>query len=141
MRILVLDDIKFRHDVFDRIYEGHDVRHAYTYSSFVYLLRGVKWDLVHLDHDLGDFVKDADTYVDGWGKTQEYNGQHATMRICELEDALLPGRAIIHSVNPEGARAMKSMLERRGVPVVWEPFADFPDFDNDGNYIRGEVVK
>lgn len=126
-RVLVLDDIKFRHDSFDRIYEGSDVRHAYTYSQFVYLLKGVKWDLIHLDHDLGDFVDDADTYVDGWGKTREFNGQHAAMRICEMEDDRLPTRVIIHSVNPEGARAMKSMLERRGVPVVWEPFGDFPD--------------
>ena len=140
MRVLVLDDIRFRHDAFDRIYEGHDVRHAYTYRAFVYLLKGVRWDLVHLDHDLGDFVSDADTYVDGWGKTQEYNGQHAAVRICELPDAELPVRVIIHSVNPDGARAMRQTLERRGVPVTWEPFADFPDADNVGNDIGGELV-
>lgn len=135
MRILILDDIRFRHDSFDRIYEGDDVRHAYKYSHFIYLLNGVVWDIVHLDHDLGDFVDDADTYVDGWGKTREYNGQHAAMRICELSDGMLPKHVIIHSVNPEGARAMKSMLENRGLSVVWEPFADLPDYDNAGNGI------
>ena len=129
MRVLVLDDIKHRHDTFDRTYDGPDdeVVHSYRYFHFLDMLLTCKWDLVHLDHDLGDFVDNADTYVDGWGKTQEYNGQHAAMRICELEDDRLPDRVIIHSVNPVGARAMKAMLFRRGVPVTWEPFGDLPD--------------
>jgi len=129
MRVLVLDDNVFRHDTFDRTYDGPDdeVVHSYRYFHFLHLLLTCKWDLVHLDHDLGDFVDDADTYYDGWGKKQEYNGQHAAMRICELEDDRLPDRVIIHSVNPAGARAMKSMLFRRGVPVTWEPFGDLPD--------------
>ena len=140
MRILVLDDIRFRHESFARLYDTDEVVHVYRYNAFLDMLATCKWDLIHLDHDLGDFVDDADTYVDGWGKTREFNGQHAAMRICEMEDDKLPGRVIIHSVNPEGARAMKSMLERRGVPVVWEPFGEFPDFDNDGNYIKGEPL-
>lgn len=123
MRILVLDDVKSRHDAFDRLYEDADVRHAYTYKQFVYLLNGVKWDVVHLDHDLGDAVT-ADTYVDGWGAKQEFNGLHAAARVCELNDEDLPTQVVIHSINPEGARAMKTLLERRGVPVTWEPFGE-----------------
>ena len=139
MRVLVLDDIEFRHNTFDAVYRGADVRHAYTYHTFVYLLKGVKWDLVHLDHDLGDFVV-GDTFTDGWGKQREYTGLHAAERICELPDGALPLRVIIHSVNPSGAQAMRAMLQRRGVHVTWEPFATDPEVDNSGEDIVGELV-
>lgn len=125
MRVLVLDDIKHRHDTFDAAYADDDVVHCYKYHGFCdALLHGGPWDLVHLDHDLGDFVNDADTYVDGWGSTREYNGQHAAMRVCELDDVDLPKKVIVHSVNPSGAQAMVRLLKRRGVPVTWEPFAE-----------------
>jgi len=122
VRVLILDDIEHRHSFFDALYQGHEVVHAYLYSDFLRKLNQGVWDIVHLDHDLGDFVNKADTYVDGWGNIHEYNGQHATMRVCELPDSLLPKRVIIHSVNPIGAKAMRQMLERRGVEVKWEPF-------------------
>lgn len=127
MSVLILDDIKDRHDTFDRMYGVGNCVHSYTYSDFLEKLLASPYDLIHLDHDLGDFVVNADTYVDGWGKTQEYNGVHAAIRICELVDHLLPKKVIIHSVNPEGARAMLSTLRRRGIDVTWEPFGDIAD--------------
>lgn len=124
MRILILDDDPHRHEVFDHVYKGHAVVHAHSYFKFLdELLAWSPWDLVHLDHDLGD-LHTADTYVDGWGSTREYNGVHASLRICELDDGSLPRKVIIQSVNPEGARAMRANLQRRGVHVVWEPFGE-----------------
>jgi hypothetical protein len=125
MKILILDDDKFRHEFFKKAYDGSEVRSAYTYTEFLQLLLDYSpWDLIHLDHDLGDLIGEADTYVDGWGKTREFNGQHASLRICELDDDKLPKRIIIQSVNPEGARAMLSNLTRRNIPTVWEPFGE-----------------
>lgn len=122
MRILVLDDVELRHNVFDNIYQGHEVVHAYVYHSFVDKLKYYgPWDLIHLDHDLGDFPEVPDYYLDGWGKKQEYNGVHAAMRVCEMDN---PPKVIIHSVNPVGSKSMLQMLERRGVEVTWEPFRD-----------------
>jgi hypothetical protein len=120
MKILILDDQQLRHDTFARVYEGHEVVSCFKYSDYVSQLTQ-SWDLIHLDHDLGDDTV-ADTYVDGWGKTQEYNGQHATMRLCELPDELKPKRVIIQSINNVAAPIMKDMLERAGIPVSWEPF-------------------
>lgn len=132
MRILVLDDMKLRHDAFDSIYESHEVRHAYTYTEFMFMLTdGAPWDVLHLDHDLGDEVVDCDTYVDGWGHRCEFNGQHAVLRVCELREDQMPKTAvIIHSINPSGAAAMKQLLTRRvsmlpaevQFRVVWQPF-------------------
>ena len=124
MKILILDDIKHRHEVFAKKYQGHEIVHVYKYSDFCAQLESNQFDLIHLDHDLGDFVADADTYVDGWGSTREFNGSHASMRVCELEDDKLPEKVIVHSINSVGAKNMLSNCQRRGIPVVWEPFSD-----------------
>lgn len=123
MKILVLDDMAVRHNAFRADYgaDNHTVISAFSYLEFLSKLDDSPWDLIYLDHDLGEFHT-ADTYVDGWGKTQEYNGYHAALRICELEDALLPSEVIIQSINPGGSRAMKLILDRRGVKVSWQPF-------------------
>lgn len=123
MRILILDDQNLRHEIFQERYKGHEVVSVHRYSEFLAQLNKL-WDLIHLDHDLGDDVEDADTYVDGWGKTQLFDGRHAAMRVCELDDALKPKQVIIHSVNASDAPTMRDMLERAGIPVVWEPFSD-----------------
>lgn len=137
MNVLVLDDMQVRHAAFRRLYECHDVTCVFRYSEFLSHLN-VKWDLVHLDHDLGDctlsFSEEhdhnsacttfAETYVDGWGKTQEYDGRHAARKLCQLSESLRPSSVIIHSVNPDGARAMLDMLNGAGIKVVWEPFGD-----------------
>lgn len=123
MKILILDDDEIRQDFYRQRYEGHDVAHAWTYSQFSQCLdRESPLDLIHLDHDLGDFTT-GDTYVDGWGVTREFSGQHAARKVCELSDERLPRQVIIQSVNPDGAAAMKKMLMRRGVDVVWSPFS------------------
>lgn len=121
MRILILDDVKDRHDTFAKVfYPEHEVVSVYLYTDFCEKLNE-SWDLIHLDHDLGDFLNNPDTYVDGWGNVREYNGGHAAMRICEM---CKPPKVIIHSVNPVGAKIMLQMLERRGVEVTWEPFGE-----------------
>jgi len=122
MNILILDDQKIRHEAFHRIYQGHNVVSVFRFSDFVSQLDKV-WDIIHLDHDLGDWI-DADTFVDGWGKTQEFTGQHAALKVCEMKDELKPKQVIIQSINPEGAMAMKGYLERANIQVVWEPFGD-----------------
>lgn len=123
MRILVLDDMKVRHEAFVRFYEGHDVVSTFTYRQFLICLNTQEWDLIHLDHDLGD-DRDADWYVDGWGKKREYNGMHAAMRICELDESKRPKQVIVHSVNNVGAPGMVQMLRKAGVDTKWEPFGE-----------------
>lgn len=135
MRILVLDDIKYRHDIYDKIYSDDEVVHSYTYHDFINHLNNGPWDLVHLDHDLGEFVDNADCYTDGWGKVREYNGTHASYAISDMDDSKLPKRIIIHSINSIGARRMVDILQRRGIPTTWEPFASNPMYDNNGDPI------
>lgn len=123
MKILILDDDPFRHRVFAQKYEGHEVFHTWTYSEFALaFVKGKPWDLVHLDHDLGDLVQKPDTWVDGWGHQRLRTGRDATAVICAVSDSDLPKKVIVQSVNPTGARAMVDDLTRRGIPTSWEPF-------------------
>lgn len=122
MRILILDDEQCRHDAFAGAYAGHDVTHVTTYQSFLHEIEmNSPWDLVSLDHDLGE-ATGGNVYVDGWGVIRFFSGQHASMRICELSEDILPLEVIVHSVNPEGARAMVANLTRRNVKVTWQPY-------------------
>ena len=122
MRILILDDEQCRHDAFAGSYIGHDVTHVTTYQSFLHELEmNSPWDLISLDHDLGEGTG-GNVYVDGWGVTRFFSGQHASMRICELSEDFLPLEVIVHSVNPAGARAMVAALTRRNVAVTWRPY-------------------
>lgn len=130
MNVLILDDIKHRHDVFDSIYDMDQVDHAYSYTDFCRLLNSKKYNLIQLDHDLGDFVDNPDTYTDGWGKDQQYTGYHAAQAIVDLPDNLLPDSVIIHSVNPVGARKMMLVLTNRGIKVSWNPFTDPSDMED-----------
>lgn len=124
MRILILDDDDRRHSAYDVMYAGHEIEHAYNYIAFLdAIYEGSPWDIVYLDHDLGDHIS-GDTYVDGWGNSREYNGVHAANRICELVDDQLPKNVIIQSINPHGARVMLNILERRGLNVEWSPFSE-----------------
>lgn len=125
MKILILDDDDTRHTTYDMRYVGHDVFHTYNYIAFTDELHSeFQWDLIHLDHDLGDLMS-GDTYEDGWGITREYNGVHATNRICELPDGFIPKKVIIQSINPHDSRVMMNLLERRGIPTEWRPFTKF----------------
>ena len=124
MNILILDDDDSRHEAFRALYKNHHIVHAYHYGQFLEsLLDGSPWDLIHLDHDLGE-LKDGDMYEDGWGHLRYYNGQHAALRICELSDDLLPSEVIIQSINTVGAPVMLEMLKKRGLKVSWKPFND-----------------
>lgn len=123
MKILILDDDEYRHEAYDLVYGNHEVVHTYTYTSFVdQLMRGSPFDLIHLDHDLGELIAGCDTYEDDYGRILQYNGQHAAWKICALDTDKLPKQVIIQSVNPPGAAAMKSIVLQRGIPVTWEPF-------------------
>lgn len=125
VNILILDDDEVRHETFAARYAGHNVVHAFRYSTFVkHLEEYSPWNLIHLDHDLGDFEQ-GDTYVDGWGNIREFNGRHAAQKICELPDELLPDEVVIQSINPEGAKSMRSLLLGRGVQTSWIPFDPF----------------
>jgi len=124
LKILILDDEKFRHDKFSSHYKGNEIFHAMNYSQFVNVLQTQKWDLIHLDHDLGEEPV-ADSYRDGWGNICFFTGYHAALKICELSEDYLPNLVIIHSMNPRGSEEIYSVLKRNNIETLQKTYSFF----------------
>lgn len=127
MRVLILDDDFLRHQAFRRIHmrepdAGNVIVSAQRYSSFLSeLMLGEAWDLIYLDHDLGDHVT-ADTYRDGWGKVQAYDGCSAVFQIIRLEVKV--GSIIVQSHNNVCGPNMVKDLKKFGYMAEWLPFGE-----------------
>jgi CheY-like chemotaxis protein len=107
MRILVLDDEQYRHDEFARRFTGHDVTHVRMVHEALDALRGPRFDLAQLDHDLGS--------GDG-------TGRDVAEFIAAMPESHRPSFVSVHSFNPPGARLMVAILLRVGIRARHEPF-------------------
>lgn len=113
---LFLDDTEARHVEFARITYAMPhvkVAHVRTISDALSQLRNNKFDVVWLDHDLDETEADPDE-----------NGQVVARYIAwHQEEDLRPRCVVVHSINPEGAKAMAHILrDSGGMDVVLKPF-------------------
>jgi hypothetical protein len=125
MRILILDDDYIRQQSFLRLYPNDTLVFAQRYWSFCDELEDWKgsFDLIHLDHDLGDASSGADTYKDGWGKTVAMTGKDAVDHLALLINK--PKRVIVHTMNSVVGRRMTDDLKRAGIDAVCKDFSQF----------------
>lgn len=108
MKVLFLDDERWRHDAVDRALKGHEVHHVYSFRQFRSKVGASReWGLVMLDHDLGSTA----------------NGYTAANMFAEAMRGVEPRcPCIVHSWNPAGATRMVGLLRHFGHPVIREPF-------------------
>jgi hypothetical protein len=125
MRILILDDNSERHKIFKQFYLGHKVTHVYYYSDCIQELKKGGWDIVHLDHDLGEEVNDADTLVDSWGSQRLLTGLDVVRWMIDYPVKNLAKKVIVHSVNPVGGQKMQEELVQSGFDSILRPFNDY----------------
>ena len=114
MKVLVLDDSRFRHKYFQAQLQGHEVVSAWNYTQFCQALQGQGFDLICLDHDLGDFLeadKDGDRYLDGRDCVR-------FMTQVLTSDKPRPRCVLVHSWNPPAAQQMMNMLWDHGFTGV-----------------------
>ena len=123
MKILILDDSKERHDIFDKRYIDREVKHVYKYHDCIDELVRCGWNLVHLDHDLADEVEDADTTIDGWGRQRVLTGMDVVKWILGCPPDMIPAHIIVHSTNPSGGASMYQALLRAGISSSRQPFS------------------
>jgi CheY-like chemotaxis protein len=107
VRVLVLDDEQYRHDVFARRFAADDVTHVRTVAEALAALRGPRFDLAQLDHDLGS--------GDG-------TGRDVAEAIAAMPGLHRPHFVSVHSFNPPGGRLMVAILRQAGVQARHEPF-------------------
>jgi len=123
MRVLIVDDNPDRHRVFAQVYRAEDVDHAFKFSQAVKFLNSKRYNIVQLDHDLGDFQEPEIESVGMYGGAFELTGYHVALHVVlDLPKEQWPDRVVIHSVNPTGAKSIANLLEKHGVPFIIQPF-------------------
>jgi len=110
MRFLVVDDDLIRHEEFERLLkkielsEPSEVVHTYTSQEAIHALKQQYFDVIYLDHDLGDneVCKNDNTIpVAKFLCTQE--DQRGKLGHYDI--------VFIHSLNPVGARNLFNILK------------------------------
>lgn len=115
MRILIVDDMPERHAGFRKILGGHVLTHAMCVSEAVANLKWNDYDMLCLDHDLGDV-----DFVEGRFQT----GADIAAWL-QRNPARCPGKVLVHSHNPAGVKNIVDSLadlKKTGVEVVKKPF-------------------
>jgi CheY-like chemotaxis protein len=116
-RVLILDDDENRHSEFERILHDVSRLHVYTATQAIAALRdNAPYDLVCLDHDLGDCQNRMLATEPGDGT------QVAQFINLHLERSHYPKKVMIHSWNPAGRRRMADLILAVGIPVTIKPF-------------------
>jgi len=148
MKILILDDQPERHEGFIKIYHGHELTHTWTYSECVRAMKATKFDLVCLDHDLGDLAWHNASLAPQTDKVKveslhfnlEYSPDYTTdsmygqslRRYMNGKDVVYwmlnnefncPKNVLIHSWNVEEAKIMHENLSKISwINITREPF-------------------
>ena len=114
MRLFFLDDNPTRHEVLKAT--GIQADHCYTYDDALVKLQPVKYDVLSLDHDLGE----GDDYC-----TPGVNNKHKTgtdLARVIVERDIIADVIILHSFNPIGAQSMHQILMHSARQVLRMPF-------------------
>lgn len=110
---LFLDDEQERHDAFAKVHGNeYQILHARTVSEFLrlFFLYPGKFDLVSLDHDLGN-------------DNLEGNGTIIAWLLAYVGDNIRPRTIVIHSHNLPAGDRMESILRNAGYEnIIREPF-------------------
>lgn len=121
IRALVLDDSDERHTRFAASLSGVcELTHARLFSEFTAALRQ-RFDVVYLDHDLGDEI-DQEKIPGMYGGDRVVDGTDAAALLCDLPAALRPSRVVVHSWNWSGAQRMMKALRDADYAVHVEQY-------------------
>ena len=115
MKIMILEDSAERVISFYNMFNNQSLTIVNTAEDAINLVNYIKFDVIFLDHDLGERV-----YVD----SEEKNTGYQVAKI--LSDSMNSKTPIIiHSWNPIGVKNMKNTLKNHKAQVVDIPFGNF----------------
>ena len=123
-RVLFVDDLLHRWDHFGEMFRNQKTSHVHfewakDYDQAISAMKGSKWDVVFLDHDLEDP-----------GEWDSKMGWRDGSAIVDWMREHTPdvGFVVCHSMNPIGRNRMTMGLERGGYPCRSIPFYTFDSF-------------
>lgn len=129
MKVLILDDNIYRYRAACAKWPEAAVTWAQHYGDFMQILQqDPVWDLITLDHDLGDFAA-ADRgvppspYPEAEVAPRELNGNDAATWMLLNRESLQVTMVGVHSANPQGAENIQATLKDAG----WLPIRYFLD--------------
>lgn len=110
MKILVLDDNIDRHvDFIRRWRDKHTIVNVGNFEEAVHALQyGSPFDVLHLDHDLGEKRNGTDV---------------VRYLIHAVPRQKWPQQVVVHSQNFIGGPRMVRLLRDAGIPANWKPFS------------------
>jgi len=114
MLVLFLDDSERRIEAATKAFEGDTLCVAMTADIAIEYLKVSEeaWDLVMLDHDLGNIV---------FQDSQETNCGMEVVRYIERTRPKI-NRIIVHSWNAPAGGKMRKRLQQAGYNVTYQPF-------------------
>lgn len=105
MRYLLIDDMREFGKQIPMPPEGSEWSHALTYDSALFELKiGGPWDVVYLDHDLGEPEPNNGYSLLNWIEEQ---AQDETTK-----QFFVPKKIILVTSNPVGRRKMQAILDK-----------------------------
>jgi hypothetical protein len=110
-RVLFVDDMHDRLEALldEGVIVTKEVVYAPNALKALDYLQLDRFDVVFLDHDLETYVYEP--------YCREITGQDVARAIADLPPDFRPRCAIIHSMNPSGARRMETILLQAGIPT------------------------
>jgi len=121
--VLVIDDDQERHNGFNRILRGANVKHVYNYDQAIDALNKQTFEVIYFDHDLADYG-DSPT---GYGERERTGADIALYLVRMLPRDRYPKLAVIHSLNPVGAQNIESALKPAGIRCIRQPYGEPSD--------------
>ena len=112
-RILVVEDNEARRNWFAKMFDDCDIDFAIDAEVGKKLMQEIKYNLIFLDHDLGDR-----SFVDS-------NDQNTGYQVALVKPNSVNRNTptIVHSLNPAGAKNILDVLENKH--VWYKPFGTF----------------
>lgn len=115
MKILIVDDEQWRHDLYNKAYIGNEVVSVYSSDDAIKKLQEQTFDVIQLDHDL------ADEHYQNLDGQHEKTGYDVACYI-EQNPGLWNIKVVIHSLNPAGRNrmyaALRNSLDVKIIPVT-----------------------
>lgn len=117
MKVLVLNDSTEEFQTIKNLHENSNVFHASRYLQFLHQIDEQDWDIIYLKDDFSS-IPEHDSWVDGNGFKQLFNGIHAARAIATLaEIGKCPAKRIVISRSSELANTMRQILLKANVNV------------------------
>jgi coenzyme F420-reducing hydrogenase alpha subunit len=117
MKVLFLDDMQERHDLVDQsIPANAEVTHVYTAQQAIDSIKfnNSRWDVVCLDHDLGQ--------GHGLSDNEAPTGMEVVDYLLDLTEEKRPAIVVVHTWNAPAGDRMEEKLRQNGYRVIRRAF-------------------